>query len=124
MTDISVSNPHITEPTPAREFFIQGVTSDGKTFRPSDWPERLCGAMACFRPASGGLDAHLRYSPYVLPVLLEGIKSVAVKEQLRQIEPLAYHFVLDFAHDNDLRIVEACLLPEAGPGAAPKPKAA
>lgn len=124
MTDFSVSNSHTTEPAPAREFFIQGVTSDGKTFRPSDWPERLCGAMACFRPASSGLDAHLRYSPYVLPVLLEGIKSVAVKEQLRQIEPLAYHFVLDFAHDNDLRIVEACLLPDVPQSAPQESKAA
>ncbi|MCC5397349.1 DUF3579 domain-containing protein, partial [Staphylococcus aureus] len=26
-----------------RQFFIQGVTRDGKTFRPSDWADRLCG---------------------------------------------------------------------------------
>jgi hypothetical protein len=31
---------------------------------------------------------------------------------LRSIEPLAYHFVLDFAKDNDLQIVEACPLAE------------
>jgi hypothetical protein len=28
-----------------REIFIQGRTRDGKTFRPSDWAERLAGAM-------------------------------------------------------------------------------
>lgn len=100
---------------PAREFFIQGVTSDGKPFRPSDWAERLCGVMACFRPeGSGGPHAHLRYSPYVRPTLLAGIKSVVVNEDLRSIEPLAYHFVLDFAKDNDLQIVDACPLPEQG----------
>ncbi len=100
-----------------REFFIQGITGSGKTFRPSDWAERLCGAMSCFRPAGeGNLNAHLKYSPYVRPVLLNGVKSVVVKEELRQIEPLAYHFVLDFARDNDLQIVEACLLPDADGG--------
>ena len=38
------------------EVFIQGLTQDGKTFRPSDWAERLAGAMSCFRPegAVGG----------------------------------------------------------------------
>ena len=30
----------------AGEFFILGLTSDGKQFRPSDWGERLCGAFA------------------------------------------------------------------------------
>ena len=30
------------------EFVIQGVTLDGKPFRPSDWAERLCGVMSAF----------------------------------------------------------------------------
>ncbi|RJG03965.1 DUF3579 domain-containing protein [Noviherbaspirillum sedimenti] len=103
------------KPQEAREFFIQGVTSDGRTFRPSDWAERLCGVMACFgQEGSNRQDAHLRYSRYVRPALLEGVKSVVVSEDLRKIEPLAYHFVLNFAKDNDLRIVDACLLPEPG----------
>ena len=102
--------PH---PTIANEFFIQGLTSDGRQFRPSDWAERLCGVMSCFRPeGSGGRHAHLKYSPYVRPTVLNGIKSVVVDEALRQIEPLAYHFVMDFARDNDLQIIAACLLPE------------
>lgn len=104
-----------THTTVASEFFIQGITSDGRQFRPSDWAERLCGVMACFRPeGSGGPHAHLRYSPYVRPTVLGGVKSVIVNEQLRDIEPLAYHFVLNFAKDNDLQIVNACLLPEPG----------
>ena len=110
-----MADPVQHKKAPAREFFIQGVTSDGKPFRPSDWAERLCGVMACFRPeGSGGPNAHLQYSPYVRPTLLGGIKAVAVNEDLRSIEPLAYHFVLDFAKDNDLQVVDACLLPEPG----------
>jgi hypothetical protein len=101
---------------PAAEFFIQGLTSDGKPFRPSDWAERLCGVMACFRPeGSGGPNAHLQYSPYVRPILLDGVRSVVVNEALRQIEPLAYHFVMDFAKDNDLQVIQACLLPDPPP---------
>ncbi|MBY0574783.1 MAG: DUF3579 domain-containing protein [Undibacterium sp.] len=96
---------------PKREFFIQGITSDGNQFRPSDWSERLCGAMSCFRP-EGGRNAHLQYSPYVRPILLGGIRSVVVNEALREIEPLAFHFVMSFAKDNDLQIIDACLLPE------------
>jgi hypothetical protein len=100
-------------PAPAREFFIQGITSDGKQFRPSDWAERLCGVMSCFRPeGSGGPNAHLQYSPYVRPTVIGGVKAVVVNEDLRDIEPLAYHFVIDFAKDNDLQIVNACLLPD------------
>lgn len=104
-----------TPTTVAAEFFIQGITSDGRQFRPSDWAERLCGVMSCFRPEGyGGPNAHLRYSPYVRPTVLGGVKSVVVNEGLREIEPLAYHFVLNFAKDNDLQIVNACLLPEPG----------
>ncbi len=105
---------HAHQPKPtAREFFIQGVTYDGKPFRPSDWAERLCGVMSHFRPeGSSGRHAHLQYSPYVRPTLLDGIKSVVVNEELRTLEPLAYHFVLNFAKDNNLQVIDACLLPD------------
>ncbi|GAC1547526.1 MAG: DUF3579 domain-containing protein [Collimonas sp.] len=109
-----MAEPIQSPDAPAREFFIQGITSDGRQFRPSDWAERLCGVMACFRPeGSGGRNAHLQYSPYVRPVLLNGVRSVVVNEDLRQIEPLAYHFVVNFAKDNDLQILQGCLLPDA-----------
>lgn len=98
---------------PPREVIIQGLTKDGKQFRPSDWAERLCGVMSCFRPeGSGGRHAHLQYSPYVRPTVLAGVKSVVMNEELRSIEPLAYHFVINFAKDNDLQVIDACLLPE------------
>ena len=108
-----MADPTDNRKTLVREFFIQGLTSSGRQFRPSDWAERLCGVMACFRSeGSGGRHAHLQYSPYVRPTVLSGVKSVVVNEALREIEPLAYHFVLNFAKDNDLQIVDACPLPE------------
>jgi hypothetical protein len=101
----------MTAKKPVREFFILGLTSDGKQFRPSDWAERLCGVMSCFRP-EGGRHSHLQYSPFVRPILLNGVRSVVVDDSLREIEPLAYHFVLNFAKDNDLQVVDACLIPD------------
>ncbi len=98
---------------PVLEFFILGLTNQGKQFRPSDWAERLCGVMSCFRPeGSGGRHAHLQYSPYVRPIIFNGVKSVVVNANLRNIEPLAYHFVVDFAKDNDLQVIDACLITE------------
>ena len=99
----------------AEEFFILGQTSDGRQFRPSDWAERLCGVMSCFRPeGTGGRNAHLQFSPYVRPTVLNGVKAVVVNADLKKIEPLAYHFVVDFAKDNDLQVVDACFLPLPG----------
>ena len=103
----------MTHPKP-REVFIQGTTRDGKTFRPSDWAERLAGAMSCFRPggAKGGIGAFIGYSPYCVPRVINGIKCVIVNERLREIEPMAWDFVMNFARDNELQVADACLLPE------------
>ena len=91
-----------------REIFIQGRTRDGKTFRPSDWAERLAGAMSCFRPegSAGGAAAFIGYSPYCVPRFVDGIKGVMVSERLREIEPMAWDFVMNFARDNELVAVE------------------
>jgi len=97
----------------ASEFFILGLTTDGKQFRPSDWAERLAGVMSCFRPeGSGGRHAHLQFSPYVTPTMINGVKAVVVNEGLRELQPMAYNFVKEFAADNKLQVVEACLLPD------------
>lgn len=101
-------------PAPVGERIIQGITSDGRQFRPSDWAERLCGAMSCFRPEGyAGRNAHLVYSPYVRPTVLNGVKCVVVDEALRSLQPLAWHFVMDFARDNDLQVLDACILPDS-----------
>jgi hypothetical protein len=93
----------------AGEFFILGISNAGRQFRPSDWAERLCGAMSCFRPEDGR-NAHLKYSPYVRPTMVNGLKAVVVSRALQELEPLAYHFVVDFAKDNDLQVVDACFV--------------
>jgi uncharacterized protein DUF3579 len=85
-----------------RLFKIQGITREGKAFRPSDWAERLAGALSSFRPPGLGLDSHILYSPYCVPRVVGGVKCVIVNEALRDLEPMALDFVMHFARDNNL----------------------
>lgn len=96
------------DPAKPRVYCIQGMTQDGRSFRPSDWAERLASAMACFRPGggAGGIGAFIGYSPYCVPTVDGGVKAVLVNEALRDLEPMAWDFVMNFARDNDLRMTE------------------
>lgn len=88
-----ICNPH--------EIVIQGLTSNGKTFRPSDWSERLCGILSSFNQGH-----RLSYHQWVRPILIDNIRCVAVDKQLEQINEAMFHFLMDFAHDNDLRVLD------------------
>lgn len=96
----------------AKEVFIQGITRDGKTFRPSDWADRLCGVMSHFRPGGPQPGSHLTYSPWCVPTVINGVKCVVVNSELREAEPMAWDFAINFAKDNDLQMAEACLIPD------------
>jgi len=97
----------------AKEIFIQGITKDGRTFRPSDWAERLAGVMCSFRPGGAYPGSHLSYSPWCIPTTINGVKCVVVNRALRDAEPMAWDFCVNFARDNDLQVAEACLVPDA-----------
>ena len=92
----------------AEEVFILGLTQDGKTFRPSDWAERLAGVMSQFRPGGGSarIGSHLAYSPWCVPTVVNGIKVVIVHTDLREAEPMAWDFCMNFANDNELQVSE------------------
>lgn len=83
------------------EIVIQGMTLNNKRFRPSDWAERLCGILSSFDHGH-----RLSYHQWVRPVLIQEIRCVAIDKQLQQISPAAFKFLLDFARDNDLRVIE------------------
>ena len=86
-------------------YVIQGITRNGKTFRPSDWSERLAGALSSFGPPARGVrkeDLHLGYSLYVSPMIIGNLKCVVLDARLREVAPYAFDFVLKFARDNDL----------------------
>ena len=99
----------------AKELFIQGVTHDGKVFRPSDWAERLAGVMSQFRPGGPKPGSHLSYSPWCFPTSLlttyGEVKCVVINRDLRAAEPMAWDFVTNFAKDNNLQVIEACSFP-------------
>jgi hypothetical protein len=93
--------PHVP-----REVVIEGVTRAGKPFRPSDWAERLAGALSSFRPPGQYIGAHIGYSPYCVPRVVGEVRCVIVSEALRELEPMAWDFVMNFARDNELRTHE------------------
>ena len=90
------------------QFIIHGTTNAGRRFRPSDWAERLAGVMSQFRPSGSGASP-FSYSPYVVPVNVDGVRCVVVDKRLRELEPLAWRFVCGFATDNDLQTSERVL---------------
>ena len=89
-----------------RQYRIVGLTLEGRSFRPSDWAERLAGAMSCFRPGggAGGIGSYIGYSPYCVPQVVGGLKCVQVSEALKGVEPMAWEFVMNFARDNQLQV--------------------
>jgi Protein of unknown function (DUF3579) len=108
----------MTPPRP-KQFLIKGQTHSGQVFRPSDWSERLAGAMSSFRPggSAGGIGAFIGYSPYCVPQLVDGVKCVLVNEALKGIEPMAWDFVMNFARDNQLPVEEVVAALPASPAA-------
>ena len=97
------------------ELVILGQTADGKTFRPSDWAERLAGVMSSFRPGGAQQGHQLSYSPWCVPHSLNGVKCVVVHRDLRDAEPMAWDFVMNFARDNGLQVLEGGLASAAKP---------
>ena len=91
----------------SRQLFIQGVTSSGRTFRPSDWAERLAGVMSQFRPGGAAAQGHrASYSPWCVPSTLGAVKCVIVHRDMEDEEPMAWAFCMNFANDNDLTVVD------------------
>jgi Protein of unknown function (DUF3579) len=98
----------MSEPKAPRELIIKGVTLSGGTFRPSDWDERLCGVLACYRPGYVPTRGPVfGYSPYAQPTFVAGIRCVIIDSRLRDLEPRAWDFVIGFARDNQLMTMDA-----------------
>jgi hypothetical protein len=83
------------------EIVIRGMTTDGKTFRPSDWAERLAGAFSIM-----GQDNRMYYSVHVQPVFRAGLRCVAIEKVLEEKSPSIFRFLMDFARENNLDVVE------------------
>lgn len=82
------------------EILIQGMTNKGKRFRPSDWSERLSGILSSFN------TGRLSYHQFVRPLLVDNVSCVAVDKKLAELHPEMFQFLMDFAQDNDLRLID------------------
>jgi hypothetical protein len=82
-----------------QEWLILGITADGRQFRPSDWPERICGALARYE------EGRLTYSRHARPVSRQGQSGVVVEAVLEELDPEGFDFLMGFARDNALQIV-------------------
>ena len=90
----------------ANEVIILGINQSGRTFRPSDWAERLAGVMSQFRPGGPRPGSHLGYSPWCVPNSVDGVRCVVVHRDLRDYDVMAWDFCMNFAKDNDLQVLQ------------------
>jgi len=100
-----------------RKIIIEGVTEDGRVFRPSDWIERISSSLSTF-----GLDRRMRYSRFVQPQILDGAKCLAVDPELRRSSPATFNFLMEFARGNRLRVRDSS--DAANDNSGPSPAAA
>ena len=84
------------------EIIIEGNTRAGKPFRPSDWVDRMCSTYATF-----GEDRKLRYSPYLKPKVVNGVRCLAVDLKLKTVNPEGYAQLMHFADENQLNVLDA-----------------
>ena len=87
---------------PQNEIIIEGLTRAGKPFRPSDWVDRMCSTYASF-----GTDKKLRYSPYLKPRMVNGVRCLAVDLKLRDVNPDGFAQLMHFAEENQLNVLDA-----------------
>ncbi|KTD17363.1 DUF3579 domain-containing protein [Legionella jordanis] len=83
----------------SKKIVIEGVTEQGKPFRPSDWAERMSGTLASFK------NRRIHYSPLLQPSINnDGYKCVLLDPKLKESSPQVYQAILDFAKANNLKI--------------------
>ena len=83
------------------KIIIQGVTEDGKTFRPSDRAERMSGQLSTMK------KRRIQYSPMLQPTVQDGHKCVALDPKLKDSNPELYNSILEFAKNNHLQICKS-----------------
>lgn len=84
-----------------KKIVIEGITNQGKPFRPSDWAERVSGVLASFK------NRRIYYSPLLQPSIhTEGYKCILLDPKLKESSPLVYQAILDFAKTNNLKICQ------------------
>ena len=84
-----------------KRIIIEGITENGRKFRPSDWAERMSGALSTF-----GRDHRIQYSPLLQPLTVNGIKCVAVDPHLKDSYPEMFAYIMRWVDMNHLKVTE------------------
>lgn len=84
-----------------KKIVIEGITQNGRKFRPSDWAERMSGALSTF-----GRDQRIRYSPLLRPMTINGVKCVTVDPKLKESHPEMYTYIMHWVDANHLNTFE------------------
>ncbi len=84
-----------------KEIIIRGITADGRKFRPSDWSERLYYAVANYGP-----NRQVTFNPLVKIKVKGDLKCVVVNRRLQDEDPMIFDFLIGFARDNDLVMID------------------
>ena len=84
-----------------KKIIIEGITENGRKFRPSDWAERMSGALSSF-----GRDHRIKYSPMLQPMTVNGIKCVSVDPHLKDTYPEMFAYIMRWVDTNHLKIIE------------------
>lgn len=100
---------------------IEGVTENGRRFRPSDWTERLLDTLSHYgndrrrqaRPHPGP-ERRTRQLHFLQARICDGKKCLEVDLRLREANPQAYEFLMEFVRSNRLRHVERTTTGQTG----------
>lgn len=95
-------NTESSTPPANNEIIIEGNTRAGKPFRPSDWVDRMCSTYATF-----GENRKLKYSPYLKPRVVNGVRCLAVDLKLKDVNPEGYAQLMHFAEENQLNVLDS-----------------
>jgi len=60
----------------------------------------------CSSYASFGEDRKLKYSPYLKPKVMDGVRCLAVDLKLKTVNPDGYAQLMHFAEENQLNVVD------------------
>lgn len=77
---------------------IEGITEEGKLFRPRDWAERMSDSLSILQ------NRRVLYSPLLKPFYREGKGCLLVDPELKEHHPELYKSILQFAQTNKLRM--------------------
>ena len=83
--------------------YIVGKKKTGEKFRPSDWSERLSDCLYCFDE-----EQEINYFNYICTDNYDQTKALKISNELKEIDPIAFNFLIKFADDNNLTIEKKC----------------